>query len=143
MEATINKTIADAKDKTQEAYDDYQKLINSDIDQYLDSGNELKVDLKPLVDFYEHLNQELLKQINAGKIPLTEENVKQFETDIIALIQVSKSLQEVLEKSPFYPIIKTLVREFAEQIHLLEETVEDFKDKLDFSQDQEIKDLLS
>lgn len=143
METTFNKTIAEAKGKTQEAYDDYRKLVKWDVDQYLDSGNELKVDLKPLVDFYKQLNEELLRQINGGEIPLTEQNVNQFEKDITALIKVSKSLQEVLEKSPFYPVIKTLVNEFAEQINLLEETVEDFKDKLEFSQDQEIKDLLS
>ncbi len=143
MGATVNKAIAEAKGKTQEAYNDYRKLMESDIDQYLDSGNELKVDLKPLVDFYKQLNNDLLRQINAGEITLTAQNVNQFEIEINALIQVSKDLQEVLENSPFYPIIKTLIWEFAEQIHLLEETVEDFKDKLEFSQDQEIKDLLS
>ena len=143
MEKTINKAIQATKHETLQAYEGYQQLSQNKIDAYLDSGNELRVDLKPLVEHFEKLDNELLDAINTGKIPVNSQNVEKLEAEVNALLSVSYDFLNALKENPYFPVIKTLVEDFEDKISLLKETVEDFKSMLRLSNDKRLHNLLS
>jgi len=142
MEA-INKEIKVTICEAQEAYEDYQKLTQNKVDDYLDSGNELKVDLGPLLNRYEQLNDDLLKAINSGDLQANPKNVDKLEKEVDGLVAVTNAFIKALRENPYLPVIKSLVENLEGQINLLHETVEDFKSMLRLSKNEKLDNLLS
>ena len=140
---TINEEIKETIGEAQEAYEGYQKLTQNKVDEYLDSGNKLRVDIKKLFQRFEKLNNDFLSAVNTRSFPINSTNIEKLEKEINELNSIGKDLIHILKNSPFFPVIESLVKDLEGEINQINETLHDVKSILDLSEDQEIHDLLS